>query len=470
MTGGSRCTSEPLLTMDEQVRVAGDVAAAVTVPLVADGGAGFGEPLHTMRSVREFIRAGVAGIHIEDQLYPKRAHYHKYVAHVTPREEFVAKIDYACRQRAESDPDFVIIARSDACRFEGLQEAVDRINLAADVGADMGLVFPRNHEELRQAPKLARVPLVYVMSRGNRDQRPLPTIAELEAIGYKACIDAVTSLVVAFTAMKRAFAEIRETGTFTGLSAQECIDARQQIEDLVGLEQFYALRRKRSRRSVGASARGYKPRDYERPPLSRAVPDGIARVLASPLGTRAGCLLADAPPNFPCVAAWHRRGGVSGSPGRNAARGTGATAIFPLRLAWSCGAVDLEPSMTDATFADPDGDLGLPGWVYSNPRFFAAEKERVLAPSWQVVCHLNDIPSAGDCHTFDFIGESIVVVRGRDGFRAPSAMFACTVARDCSMGRPPGVAPLSVRITPGATTWRVGSWGFRCSKPIRTCA
>ena len=205
VTGGSRCTSEPLLTMDEQVRVAGDVAAAVTVPLVADGGAGFGEPLHTMRSVREFIRAGVAGIHIEDQLYPKRAHYHKYVAHVTPRDEFVAKIEYACRQRAESDPDFVIIARSDACRFEGLQEAIDRINLAADVGADMGLVFPRNDEELRQAPKIAKVPLVYVMSRGNRDQRPLPTIAELEAMGYKACIDAVTSLVVAFTAVKRAF-------------------------------------------------------------------------------------------------------------------------------------------------------------------------------------------------------------------------------------------------------------------------
>ena len=241
VTGGSRCASEPLLTMDEQVRVSGDVANAVAIPTVADGGAGFGEPLHTTRAVREFIRAGVAGIHIEDQLYPKRAHYHKYVAHVTPRDEFVAKIEYACRQRAESDPDFVIIARSDACRFEGLQEAVDRINLAAEVGADMGLVFPRNDEELRQAPKLAKVPLVYVMSRGNRDQRPLPTIAELEAMGYKACIDAVTSLVVAFTAMKRAFTEIRDTGTFIGLSAQECIDARQQIEDLVGLERFYAI-------------------------------------------------------------------------------------------------------------------------------------------------------------------------------------------------------------------------------------
>ncbi len=105
----------------------------------------------------------------------------------------------------------------------------------------MGLVFPRNDDELRQAPKLAKVPLVYVMSRGNRDQRPLPTIGELEAMGYKACIDAVTSLVVAFTAVKRAFIEIRETGTFTGLSDQDCIDARQQIEDLVGLEQFYVI-------------------------------------------------------------------------------------------------------------------------------------------------------------------------------------------------------------------------------------
>src|SRR5262245_48991307 len=241
VTGGSRCTSEPLLTMDEQIRVAGDVAAAVAVPLVADGGAGFGEPLHTMRTVREFVRAGIAGIHIEDQLYPKRAQYHKYVAHVTPREEFVAKIDYACRQRAESDPDFVIIARSDSCRFEGLQEAIDRINLAADVGADMGLVFPRNDDELRQAPKLSKVPLVYVMSRGNRDQRPLPTIGELEAMGYKACIDATTSILVAFAAMKRAFTEIRDTGTFTGLTTQACIDARQQIEDLVGLEQFYII-------------------------------------------------------------------------------------------------------------------------------------------------------------------------------------------------------------------------------------
>ena len=123
MTGGSRCATEPLLSLQEQVQVAGDVAKAMTIPTFADGGAGFGKPLHTMRCAREFILAGVAGIHIEDQQYPKRAHYHKYVTHAIPRDEFQTKIDYACRARNELDKEFVVIARSDTCRFEGLDEA-----------------------------------------------------------------------------------------------------------------------------------------------------------------------------------------------------------------------------------------------------------------------------------------------------------------------------------------------------------
>jgi 2-methylisocitrate lyase-like PEP mutase family enzyme len=183
VTGASRCTSEPLLTMDEQLRVAGDVAAAIDIPLVVDGGAGFGEPLHTMRTVRECIRAGIAGTHIEDQLYPKRAHYHKYVAHAVPRKEFADKIRFACRQRDRSDPDFVVIARTDTCRSEGLKEAIARVNMAADAGADLGLLFPRNDAEMKKAPKQARIPLVYVTSRGNRDGRPVPTADQLAEMG-----------------------------------------------------------------------------------------------------------------------------------------------------------------------------------------------------------------------------------------------------------------------------------------------
>src|SRR5215472_4787029 len=115
VTGSSRCTSEPLLTMDEQVRTACDIAKTVNIPLVADAGAGFGEPLHAMRTVREFIHAGIAGIHIEDQLYPKRAHYHKYVAHVIPRKDFVDKIRFACRLASLCNRDFAGPLRRSSC-------------------------------------------------------------------------------------------------------------------------------------------------------------------------------------------------------------------------------------------------------------------------------------------------------------------------------------------------------------------
>jgi methylisocitrate lyase len=241
VTGGSRCTSEPLLTLDEQVKVAGDVARAGTIPVVADAGAGFGEPLHATRTVRDFIHAGVAGIHIEDQLYPKRAHYHKYVAHVVSRKEFADKIRLACRQRDRTDKDFVIVARSDSCRFEGLDEAVGRINLAADEGADLGMLFPRDIGELQQAPKLAKIPLVYVVSRGNRDQRPLVSAAQLADMGYKMALDALLYLLVSYHYNKRALAELKATGDFAGLSQEECVAARHEIEGLVGLDEFYRI-------------------------------------------------------------------------------------------------------------------------------------------------------------------------------------------------------------------------------------
>jgi len=241
VTGASRMITEPLLTMDEQVRVAGEVARAVQVPLIADAGAGFGEPLHTMRTVREFAAAGVAGIHIEDQLYPKRAHYHAYQVHAVPLADFVAKIRYACRQRDETDRDFVIIARSDTCREFGLDEAVSRINAPAAAGADLGLVFPRSREEAEAAPRLSSVPLVWVQSRGNRDGRPILPLRDLEAMGYRGCIDAQILLGAALHAMKRALAELIETGNYTGISDAEFTALRKEIEDLIGLDAYYRV-------------------------------------------------------------------------------------------------------------------------------------------------------------------------------------------------------------------------------------
>jgi len=240
-TGASRAITEPLLTMDEQVRVAGEVARAVSVPLIADAGAGFGEPLHTMRTVREFAAGGVAGIHIEDQLFPKRAHYHKYVAHAVPAAEFVDKIRWACRERERTDPDFVIIARSDTCRELGLDEAVSRVNAAAEVGADLGLLFPRDDAEAEAAPKRAKLPLVWVQSRGNRDGRPIYGLDRLRAMGYRACIDAQLLLGVAFHHMKEALAEIERTGAYSGIGDNQFTALRKEIEDLIGLDDYYQV-------------------------------------------------------------------------------------------------------------------------------------------------------------------------------------------------------------------------------------
>lgn len=241
VTGGSRAITEPLLTMSEQVETAEAVARSVDIPTLCDAGAGFGEPLHVTRTVRSFIQSGVAGIHIEDQLYPKRAHYHKYVAHAVPAEEFIDKIRWACAERDKVDPDFVIIARSDTCRFEGYDEAVKRINLAAEVGADMGLIFPTNDDEAARAPKDCDLPLVYVQSRGNRDGRPVYGMKQLADMGYAACIDAQLFLLVSFHFAQKAFEEMKETGEYTGMTDEENVATRQAIEDLIGLEDHYAI-------------------------------------------------------------------------------------------------------------------------------------------------------------------------------------------------------------------------------------
>ena len=241
VTGGSTSISEPLLTMNEQLTVGANIAKAVDIPVIMDAGAGWGEPLHTMRTVRECISAGIAGVHIEDQLFPKRAHYHTYVAHNIPFNEFRDKIRLACEQRDRSDKDFVVIARSDACREQGYKEAVKRMRMAKDQGADMGLIFPRTPEETRRAPKDCVLPMVYVQSRGNRDGRPLYSFRQLEDMGYAGSIDAIFSVGVQFHFMRKALTELRKTGDYTGISTEDYILARKQIETLIGLEEYYRI-------------------------------------------------------------------------------------------------------------------------------------------------------------------------------------------------------------------------------------
>jgi methylisocitrate lyase len=209
--------------------------------MVVDAGAGFGEPLHTMRTVREFIRAGIAGVHIEDQVFPKRAHYHTYQVHEISPEEFGEKIRYACRERDRTDPDFVIISRSDAGREFGVEVAADRVNRGADAGADLGLLFPRDAKETERAPRLCRVPLVYVNARGTRDGRPVWSRQDLQQMGYVGIIEAQVMMLPAVNAQQTMLAELRSTGNYTGMSHELCMQVRKDIEDRIGLEEFYQI-------------------------------------------------------------------------------------------------------------------------------------------------------------------------------------------------------------------------------------
>jgi len=242
ISGSSRAMTEPLMTMTEQIAIAREAASAVEIPLVCDAGAGFGEPLHTMRTVQEFIRAGVSGIHIEDQVYPKRAHYHRWSVDEVPADDFVAKIKFACQARDELDPDFVIIARSDTARARGIDEAIDRVNRAADeTGADLGMLFPRNREDAIIAAKRSRLPLVYVLAHGTSDGRPMFTRQELEDMGYAVALDPQICLLTAYAAVKPMLAELREAGEFRGISEETFRTLRKEVEDLTRLEEHYAI-------------------------------------------------------------------------------------------------------------------------------------------------------------------------------------------------------------------------------------
>jgi 2-methylisocitrate lyase-like PEP mutase family enzyme len=135
--GDHLALSEPLTTMTEMVAQVASIVKAINIPVIVDAGAGYGDPVNMLRCVKEFEFAGAAALHIEDQVYPKRLHYHQGVEHVIPLEDFLLKLRVAVEAR--TDPDFVIIARTDAKRaVEGgsLDEVIRRCKAFVEAGAD----------------------------------------------------------------------------------------------------------------------------------------------------------------------------------------------------------------------------------------------------------------------------------------------------------------------------------------------
>src|SRR6202047_3304635 len=155
-----------LVTMSEMADNAGRLAAAVKVPVIADADTGYGNELNVTRTVREYEKRGVAGLHIEDQGFPKKCG-HLDDKTVIALDEYLAKIRAAAAAR--KDPDFLLIARTDSRAVIGFEEAVTRMNAALAAGADMAfLEAPQTMAEIEAVPKLVKGPcLLNVGSGGN---------------------------------------------------------------------------------------------------------------------------------------------------------------------------------------------------------------------------------------------------------------------------------------------------------------
>ena len=221
-----------LLTMTEMVNNAKFISDAVDIPVICDADTGYGNIINVRRTVREYEAVGVAGIHLEDQLFPKKCGFFEG-KQVIPMEEHVQKIRAALDARR--DPDFVIIARCDAYAVTGWEDTVNRCKAYRDAGADMVFVDGINTmDDLKNyATDLAGLPRMY-----NGDLAPTQ---EVESLGYRLMICGSTIWLV-YKQIHDAFTELKETG----LVNPERFGTRWDVAKLLGLDNIYELEQKYS--------------------------------------------------------------------------------------------------------------------------------------------------------------------------------------------------------------------------------
>ncbi|MEZ6163139.1 MAG: isocitrate lyase/phosphoenolpyruvate mutase family protein [Phycisphaerales bacterium] len=226
-----------ILTLDHFVREIRSVAYASGLPVIADADTGFGEEEMVRRTVIEYNHAGAAGLHIEDQVFPKRCGHLDGKALVT-MEQAVSKIQWAAKASKDcSDGAFIICARTDAKGVEGFEAAIQRAKAYVEAGATM--IFPEGLTSEQEFADFAKA------MDGLGDQRPyllanmtefgktpMLTLEQFGAMGYNIVIYPVSTLRLAMGAITRALGELKQTGTLEGQLGN--MQTRQELYDLVG--------------------------------------------------------------------------------------------------------------------------------------------------------------------------------------------------------------------------------------------
>jgi 2-methylisocitrate lyase-like PEP mutase family enzyme len=223
-----------LLSGAEMVDNARRIVGAVAIPVIADADTGYGNPLNVIRTVTDYERAGVAGIHLEDQVTPKRCG-HLSGKQVIPQEEMIAKIKAAVAAR--NDPDFVLIARTDARAVNGIDDALRRASSYLDAGADVLFVeAPQTEDEIeRVAREFAGIPLLFNWVDGGRT--PQLSMQQLGELGFRLVLFPIGPLLTATAAMRAYLDDLR------GGVLPRATDAPtlQQFVDFIGMPEVSEL-------------------------------------------------------------------------------------------------------------------------------------------------------------------------------------------------------------------------------------
>jgi 2,3-dimethylmalate lyase len=213
-----------LITLPEMVDNARRIAQAVDIPVVADADTGYGNAINVIRTVREYEAAGVAAIHLEDQVMPKKCG-HMSGKQIVPAEEMAAKISAAVAARRS--PDLLIIARTDARAVEGLDSALARARTYREAGADALFVeAPQSVDEVEVVARaFGDVPLLFNYAEGGKT--PAMSYERLRELGFSLVIFPLSTLLSATAAMRAALARIKADGTPIGL-----------LPSLLGFDEF----------------------------------------------------------------------------------------------------------------------------------------------------------------------------------------------------------------------------------------
>lgn len=228
-------TDAGLTTLTEVVTQTRNIVSAVGLPVIADADTGYGNAINTMRTIREFQQAGVAGLFIEDQEVPKKCG-HFSGKRLVSREEMVKKIQAALETRGESE--LVLIARTDARAVYGLPEAIERANAYRLAGADVIFVeAPESIEELRAIPEAVNSPLMTNVVEGGKT--PQLSVRELYDMGYKIISFSNSVLRAGAVAMQGLLKELKDKGTTIGWLDR--ILPFEERNEILGLARIYEL-------------------------------------------------------------------------------------------------------------------------------------------------------------------------------------------------------------------------------------